>query len=717
MNIDPSFILAVWNFGNLTMLGWLAAAALPWIIHRWMRRPQHTTHWAAVDLLQAAIQNSSRRNQIQQLTLLAIRTLVLILLVVAAADPFSSNTIFGSALAERTHRILIVDQSTSMNCSQDDGTRLDRAKTLAQKLVDSGNPGDTFSVIGFSHTAQNVLGRPNRDKSLVLAAIRGLSQSHTVANVSAAIQGANAAIDSSDKTVAQYEIILFTDLGRNSWTLDPSTKAQIDALAQRAKLTLFKVGDQQRDNIAIVDLTVEPTIILQDQDVEIVAQVRNFEKRSYDALTLELFVDGQFRESKRVDLSANTAADVRFITRFVSEGSHNVQVAVTNANDCQALDDYRWLTTKVLRQLKIACVEGTPHAANDLARALAPGQPSPDNSSIGIVPQVIPASRLPQLDLTNYAAVFFCDVADLSSNETAHTTRYIEQGGNLVVFLGENTSPVQWNELVRDDGTPMLPVQIGSLVENEEVHFDPLDYRHPIVAPFRGRPASGLMHVAIWKYFRLATREDYPAAEIALAIDNGDPAIVVGPCVLGRVAVVALPCSLAARTAVGTPWSSFAVNPSFLPVVRDLVDELVGTSQQLKGNILVGDPLVCRWNSISQPTELRMRMPNGNLRQLPLPGSEDRGQIRFAESFTSGIYRLTANGNVIETIAVNLDPTESDLTTVNSVTLPTSLRMPSTKVAQFQQSDSLQRYAKCLLAAVFLLLIAESTVAWLLGRR
>jgi hypothetical protein len=76
----PHALLAI-GFGNLAMLGWLAAAAAPLLIHLWSRHRFREEHWAAVQFLIAAMRKNARRLQLQQWLLLAVRTLLIVLVV------------------------------------------------------------------------------------------------------------------------------------------------------------------------------------------------------------------------------------------------------------------------------------------------------------------------------------------------------------------------------------------------------------------------------------------------------------------------------------------------------------------------------------------------------------------------------------------------------------------------------------------------------------
>jgi hypothetical protein len=105
--------------------------------------------------------------------------------------------------------------------------------------------------------------------------------------------------------------------------------------------------------------------------------------------------------------------------------------------------------------------------------------------------------------------------------------RYLVEGGGLITVLGDRTNAQNYNQELSRDETPtrLLPARLEALVRDEVRLFDPLEYKHAIVAPFRGHERAGLLTVPTWCYYRL---KPYVAtAEIALAFDNQDPAIVV----------------------------------------------------------------------------------------------------------------------------------------------------------------------------------------------
>src|SRR6185437_8014953 len=150
MMLTPSLVFAL-GFANFPLLYGLGAASLPIIIHLLNRRKYREMPWAAMRFLLAAIRKNSRRIRIEQWLLLAVRTLLIILVVLAMAKPFLEGLGALPVLAgQRTHRVLVLDGSLSMAYipPESEGvTRFERAKTLAVRLVEDARRGDAISVV------------------------------------------------------------------------------------------------------------------------------------------------------------------------------------------------------------------------------------------------------------------------------------------------------------------------------------------------------------------------------------------------------------------------------------------------------------------------------------------------------------------------------------------------------------------------------------------
>src|SRR5687767_10992457 len=107
------------------MLLWAAAAAAPILIHLLNRRRYREQSWAAMEYLLAAMRKNMRRIQIEQWLLLALRTLIVLLLVAAVADPVIQGLGLSHAAGARTHRLFVLDGSYSMSYRVDQAARFE----------------------------------------------------------------------------------------------------------------------------------------------------------------------------------------------------------------------------------------------------------------------------------------------------------------------------------------------------------------------------------------------------------------------------------------------------------------------------------------------------------------------------------------------------------------------------------------------------------------
>ncbi len=125
---DLGLLLAL-GFGNGLMLSWLAAAAVPLVIHLWNRRRYREISWAAVDFLLAAMRKNARRIQLEQLLLLAIRTLIIVLVALAVAEPYLEGARLSLAVGQAALKVLVIDGSFSMQYRPTDKSRFEAGQT------------------------------------------------------------------------------------------------------------------------------------------------------------------------------------------------------------------------------------------------------------------------------------------------------------------------------------------------------------------------------------------------------------------------------------------------------------------------------------------------------------------------------------------------------------------------------------------------------------
>ena len=190
-----------------------------------------------MEYLLAAIVKSSRRMRIEQLLLLAVRTLLVLLAVLALAEPFLSAVASPLVRRARTHRVLVVDGSFSMAYQPADKRVFDVAKETAIEIVEDGNEGDAYSLILMSDTAREIVGTAAYDRGDFITEIEKLSLPHGGANLPSALKAAEQIVTQvrqDQSQLTRHHVYILTDLQRRTWAMDGRSAKEQKELLERS---------------------------------------------------------------------------------------------------------------------------------------------------------------------------------------------------------------------------------------------------------------------------------------------------------------------------------------------------------------------------------------------------------------------------------------------------------------------------------------------------
>ncbi len=724
--------LFAFDFTSWGMLFWLAAGVVPLLIHLWTRRRYREMYWAAMEYLLAAIRRSRRRLQLEQLLLLILRTLVIVLVVLAVAEPFFEGSGFAFTPGEQTHRVLVIDGSYSMAYRPTDKSRFERAKELAARIVEESPQGDGFTLVLFSDPPRVVVANPVFEARSILPEIDNLTLPHASADLPATLAQIEQVLLHARREhprLTREEVYFLTDLGRVGWLVDPRDQAaradflqRSKQLAESARLVVIDLGQEGAGNLAVTGVRTDDPFATVGRNVNIEAEVKDFGGQARGRQLVELLVDGRRVAQEHVDLAAGGEASVGFSYRFEAPGDHTLEVRLEG--DLLEVDNHRWLALPVKPFVRVLCVDGRPSgepfggATDYLVAALAP-----EDDPLGRVevrPEVVPESRLLELNLADYDCIFLCDVAQFTSSEARALDGYLKDGGSLVFFLGDLVMPDRYNRELggeRADGVRLLPARLGEIVEVPESRLNPLGYRHPIVRDFRDHETAGLLTTPVDKHFKLILPK-LSKAKVALALAGGDPLIVEEPIHRGRVILFA--------ASADASWTPMPKLPSYLPIVRDALGCAIG-EQLVERNVEVGESLGTTVSADAADVPLAVQGPDGGRQPVRIRAEEGSARWSYSETGTSGIYMAHFGPPLSrsDAFAVNVDPVESDLSRIGPEQLRDQVwpEVPFVLQTTWQNLDEepvgrIGRHRglpKALLYAVLSLLFVETFLAWRFG--
>lgn len=714
-------LLADWTFGLAS--GLLAVGAVaPILIHLWNRQQFQRVRWAAMRQLLDAMQKHAQRFEFEQWLLLAVRVLILLLAALALTDPSFSCRDGGldSSLARRPreHTVLVLDGSFSMAWERQGQTLWEQAKQAAVERVRAAVQGDAFTLVVMEDPPRTIIGEPAFASDDVIAELEALRLRHTSAALAPALDAALDCVRTarqSREDLQRHRIVVLSDLGANTWQALSEPAVQERLTAEEVQWEVVPLDRPDAGNLAATRLAPLDPYVVAGELAAFEATIENYAGTPRDKVSATFWIDGEQVEQKLVDLPADGPATVAFTHRFEYGGQRWVEVRVPD--DPLPLDNRRCRIVSVRDALRVLCVEGAPRSAYFVARALRPDEASESR----ILPETVLETALLEVDLSQYDAVALTNVARVGADEAAVLRDFVDHGGGLLLFLGDQVRADSYNAaLFEDEARRLLPGRLLQRAGGDDLSLDPLDYQHPIVAPYRGFESAGLLSTPIWTYLQV---EPTSAAETALAIGGGDPLILTEE--IGRGRVVLFTTAASTESVVRgegppRPWTWMPKWSSFGPLVQESL--AWSLAQRDAGqNVTVGEPLAIRLpgGGVREP-RVAVEMPDGERRWTTLDVAGNALTGAFEATWRRGVYTAESNEAAVSRFAVNLPVAESDPERLEAAQLPPAMQAstaPTVGLGSGQPVATEWELFRWLLAAVFGLLLVELALAWFFGSR
>ena len=709
------------NFLNVAMLGGVAALTIPLIIHLFHKSRFKVVKWGAMHLLAAVLRTNQKRIKIEQWILLAIRCAIPAILALMMAKPVwrGAKQMLGE---QPTSTAVLLDNSYSMEAGRAGTTNFSIARDEAQRLVGELKPGSEAYVFLMGE-GRGLLDQSTRDISSVTQALGKVGAGYGVARVPAALDFVAGTLDKMTGNARQ--VVLLTDFQRVSF---PATEEKLigQSLDRLKKLrvpptvTLWDVGVEAKENVAIESLDFSKLMVGVGQKVQIRANIRNFGDTARPDLRVTLKVDGRDKpgtSGSQLSLAARSQGQVLFTHVFDKPGSHVVEIE-TEADLVKA--DNRYLASIPVRdKLSVLLVDGAPGATPDDLKsetgfaqiALSPFAAGKSVEQADLIQaRAVPVDGLNAKLISESAVVVLANVAKLNDEQLKALEVFVKQGGGLLVFTGDRTDAAWWN----GPFGKLAPLQLGSMAG--DANAKPGAVAAKVTAERFGNPAleifndprnGSLSDAEIKAWFRLKPpeRTGGPDDPVILArLDNGDPFLAEKTFDRGRVIVCA--------TTLDSDWNSLPARPSYLPLIQRLCVYLASNVYPPR-NLQVGEQLVSFLAADMAGKKAVLTLPDTSTVEVPIVKKGERGVVEYALTQRPGLYTLQPPGNPAPGplhYVVNADRSESDLTKLSESEIKTLAKTHGLQVvrsaAEFKALDKAQRYGREIWKLALLLLLA-----------
>jgi hypothetical protein len=647
------------TFLNPALLFGLLAAAIPILLHLLNLRKLRTIEFSTLTFLKELQRTRIRRIKIRQWVLLALRTLLVALVVMAFSRPTLEGPLAG-ALGERarTTAVFIIDDSYSMTAVDEYGELLQQARTAAQNAVDLLNEGDEAFLVKLSEISPATTQEtppPTRNLLQLRSAIVDIAPSYRHRKLDDALRYASRLMATSKNF--NKEVYVLSDFQRGAFHVRPTAEEQL--FDESVRFFFVPFGRRPPHNLGVERVAIPQTIVEVGKPLTVQATIRNESADDVRGHMVSLFLNGDRVSQRPVDLAAGEATEVEFaaIPRRAGWLSGYLELET----DDLEFDNRRYFVMKIPETLRIL-LAGARADAQFIRLAL---ETRIVGNGTALQLGEVPLDRLSGNELTNADVVVLANPGELTRVQLDRLRAFLDAGGGLVVFPGSHTTPVGFNTTLSDilNLPPLARIDIagrGTAEENVQSHFEieRVDDRHPLFQGIfdeardnlrRGRPTTRPRALESPRILTSARLQATPTSHAIITLSNGAPFLLDQPAGSGRVLLYAVSATL--------DWSDFPLKGLFVPLLHRSVSYLAQRSQQQQ-DYGVGDELVIRERSRSAG-RLTMTDPEflETVVQPEVVGVER--VVRFPATGVPGLYALKDDTDTTFLAAVNLDPAES----------------------------------------------------------
>jgi hypothetical protein len=504
-----------------------ALAALPVILHLFMRQTPKHVIFPALRLIRERQKQSKKRMRIKNWLLLLARMAILALMALALARPRLYREVPIGDDSVPTALGLVFDTSLSMEYKEKDKTRLDEAKERAREIIEKLPESSLVFIVDSALPGVP----PGLPPAAALKFISDLKTRPVNRLLNAAMGQVYAAVADCDRPV--HVVYVLTDLARSSWSPDLPAEG-LDHVAKikpgkAGKIITFilRLTPENIHNAAVESAEPPSSEVAQGDSIEVRAKIKA-EGPTTTTRTVEFKLDGVKKGEEVVEIPAPRGEkEVTFVTpsRLKEGVVHRGEIRLTGAPDPLEIDDKRFFTFKVRPPLKVLVLSDNTNDAEHVTDALEPeatSAPSSFQVEKGSATQI--SSRFKNR-LDTYACIFLLNVKELKEAEWGALNGYVHQGGGLVVGLGPRCVAENYNNSV---ASQFLPAQLEDHPRNPKAATTfgkVVDITHPLFERYGKTFDSVLSQVPVYNYWPAKTN-GVDAIRTLVTFADGSPALL-----------------------------------------------------------------------------------------------------------------------------------------------------------------------------------------------
>ncbi len=606
-------------------LGGLIALGVPVFVHLLRRHVTVPRPVSSLMFFERGIQSSTRHHRLKHLILFALRAALVVLVVLAFANPFIRRV---AANTNGRLMLLVLDNSFSMRA----GSRFADAKQRALTQLAAKPNSQKAQIMALGGLLQ-ILTQPISDDAQLHAALESIQPGDGHASFGELGRAVRALAETVRMPI---DVHLYSDMQR---TAMPANFADL-VLPANVTLTLHSVANGATLPNWTIESIEAPAELADPKDPHLSrvrAVIAGFATPAANK-TVSLVVNGKTTATRRVDVPANGRATVEFAPLDVNYGFNRCEIRVDGADSLPA-DDASVFVVRRSDPQRVLFV----HDGGDSRSAIYFGAALKAAAGSSFVLQSVAQEQATDFDPSRFAFVVLSDSVALPAIFEHTLAQYVAKGGAVFIALGTNAAR-----------HAPIPLWDGGVTEARDYSriggattVGQVDFAHPALLDAQpGRDNGGWAEAKVF----YASVVDPRGARVAARLSDGTPLVLDRQSGLGRL--------LLFSSGLENLTNDLPLHPVFVAFVDHVARYLSGT-EPLSGSRLVDSYVQLR-------PAAETTADQGNVEAI---GPDGRRLLSLAESRTAqtlrleraGFYQIKLAGGRDMVIGVNPDRRESDL--------------------------------------------------------
>jgi hypothetical protein len=399
----------------------LAAIGLPIYVHLLRRHVTTPLPFSSLMFFERGTQSSTRHRRLRYLLLFSLRAALLLLLVLAFANPFIRRA---SAGVNDKLLLVVVDDSFSMKA----GSRFADAKQAALQVLASRPRSQRGEVMALGGRLA-VLTQPVQDAGALRSAVESIQPTDSRANMGELAHGVRALVETVRTPV---ELHLFSDMQKTGM---PANFADME-LPANVSVVLHPVETAATPNWTVESIHA-PAQLADPKDPKksrVQAVIAGYGTPAASR-TVSLVVNGKTIATRKVEVPANGRATVEFQPLDVPYGLNRCAIRIDSADRFPA-DDISVFAVKRSDPERVLFV----HPSSDARSAVYFNAALGAAAQAAFTLQSIDSEKSADIDPSKYAFVVLSDAMALPSIFENALLRYVHGGGSVLIATGTSAA-------------------------------------------------------------------------------------------------------------------------------------------------------------------------------------------------------------------------------------------------------------------------------------